>query len=289
MLIDSSYFIGERNIPNTTYPEVSSMLDSLIAIREKEYLNKALGYELFKAFEAGLIQATPEQRMVDILLGKEFIGSNGALKLWKGLVSITTTNPWLSVSLSSANDLYFTVGVGSAPVNGDDTYVNTSLAGVTYRVVQRAYGPLEALEDDNSNVATADIQINPSGGFTWLNSITFGQGDKYAIQMISTDLDVSSYDVVPEPESPIADFVFYYYLRKQATQTAGIGQVSPKAENANVVSPVEDMCAAWNAMVEKTKVLAEFLNVNGSVYPEFQKHMYSAELEELITRLNPHF
>ncbi len=287
-LIDSSYFIGEKNIPNTSYGDVSSSLENLIVVREKDFLTKVLGYELFKLFEQGLLQATPEPRMVDILLGKEYTGFNGRATKWGGLISVLTDTPWLTVSLSSANDLYFTVGIGSAPADSDITYVNLALAGANYRVVQRGFGPLEALAEDNSNVATADIQINPSGGFTWLNGISFSQSDKYAIQFVSTDLDVSEYEVATQPESPIADYVYYWYLRGKVNSAAGTGQVESKNENSVIVSSVRQQAKAWNDMVDKICLLKEFLMVEYLTYPEFQQHAGSIEFWAISKRINAH-
>jgi hypothetical protein len=289
-LINSLYFIGERNIPNSTSNDVLSTLNYLIEIHEKKYRLKSLGYELFKAFNIGLLEATVDQRYLDILLGKEFTGRDGQLKKWNGLVSVTESTPSLQVSLSSANDIFFTVGIGPGnPVDGDITYVNTSLANKNYRVVQRMYGPLETLKDDNSNSDRADIIINPSGGFTWRNANKFAGNDKYVIEMASAILDISSVEVVPEPDSPAADYVYYYWLKNQSTQTTGIGEVKPVAQNAAAVTAMEKMCSTWNAMVEKTKLLTEFLSVNSTVYPEFQKYALSQELEILLTRLNPFF
>lgn len=292
MLIDSTYFIGEKNIPNTSYQDVSSLLENLIAVHEKEYLVAILGYELFKLFDAGLQAPSPDQRYLDILLGKEYTSWSGRPNQWTGLVSVTDPSTALTIGLSSAADIYFSVGATAAPAAGEFDYVNTSLAGANYRVTQRGFGPLEPLNADNSNVATADIVINSSGGFSWLNGIQFSLNDKYLLEMLSADIDVSTYSAVAQPESPIADYVYYWYLRNNNTQTAAMGEVAGQAENATKVSPGYKMAKAWNDMVAKNRILREFLLVNNTIYPEYQNYPLYApvgnvSLRGLLTKINP--
>ena len=284
-LINSSYFIGERNIPNTSYPEILSSLNNLIAIREKEYILKSLGYELFKGFWLSLANTTPAQRYVDILLGKEFTGMDGTLQKWDGLVSESSN----TFTINPLEDIFFTVGTLGAPANGTDTYTNSSLAGLNYTVTQRGFGPLEELKGDNSNVSTADIQILTSGGFKWLGATRFTQSDKYQIQFIGTVLTVSGYDVQSIPKSPIADYIYFYWLKQQHTQTSGIGEVRAEGQNSIRVSSKHKAAATWNDMSEKTCMLKEFLIMSSSIYPEFQQYAGSRELWYLTSKINTFF
>jgi hypothetical protein len=288
-LINISYFIGEKVIPNATYPDVLTQVNNIIQVREREYLINAMGYEMFKSFWAGIAVATPLQKYVDILLGTEFTGMNGRLKKWDGLISITQASLQLTVSLSGANDIFFTVDGPGGPADNATTYVNTALAGLDYRVSQRGYGGLEQLKSDNSNVSTANIRINNTGGFTWLNGVTFTHLDKYQIELFSTTVDVGAYSPVAVPESPIADYVYFYWLKHLHTQSAGVGTVQPVAENAKMVSPKHKAVKAWNDMTEKTCVLKEFLQVNYTVYPEFQNYAGSRELFYLTSKMNIFF
>lgn len=180
-LINSSYFIGERNIPNVDYPDVGSAVGNLLNKYEPEYLKALLGYELFLLFEAGLAEATPAAKWTEIRNGIQFTMLDGRLTKWKGLVDTETF------------------------------------------------------------------------------------------------------------QSPIADYVYYWWLRNNVSQTAEMGEVRGKAENAVNVSPKFKMCKAWNDMVDKSLVLYEFLLVNNTVYPELQKHSGSRELRLLLTRINPYF
>lgn len=52
MIVDSSFFIGERNIPNTSYPDVQSLLYEIAKVRERELLVSVLGYELFSLIDS---------------------------------------------------------------------------------------------------------------------------------------------------------------------------------------------------------------------------------------------
>ena len=174
MLIDSSYFdTAERNIPNTGSKDVLSLLNSLIATHEKDYLIKVLGYELYKLFWAGITVATPDQRYMDIWKGADFTGWDQRTKRWEGLVSAIA------------------------------------------------------------------ISIDPP---------------------------------LSVPDSPIADYVYYWYLVGKVNHVSGTGQVQAKNQSSEMVSSAPQQVRAWNNTVEKTRVLLEFLSVNYTVYPEFQRY-----------------
>lgn len=87
-------------------------------------------------------------------------------------------------------------------------------------------------------------------------------------------------------KSPLANYVYYHYQRDAFTQTAGVGEVQSKAENATVVSPAAKMEAAWNDMVEQTNVLIEFLYVNNADYPKFNLAFVPRELVSPINTWN---
>ena len=82
-IIDKTYFIGEINIPtdNTVY---TNKLQVYIDFAQSKYLQKALGYELYKAFIAEL--PTPiSDRFTNLLNGVEFTNASGKLVRWTGL------------------------------------------------------------------------------------------------------------------------------------------------------------------------------------------------------------
>jgi len=94
MLIDISYFDKvENNIPNTTYPDVASLVNSLIAVYEPEYLSTVLGYSINKDFQAGLLVGTVDQKFKDIRDGVEFTGARGQVQKWPGLVGTIKQSP----------------------------------------------------------------------------------------------------------------------------------------------------------------------------------------------------
>lgn len=180
-LINNSYFNSERIIPNLIYPEMQADLNSLILIREPEYLKAALGYELFTVLMAGLSQPTVDQRYTDLLLGKDFTNTSGALQRW----------------------------VGFAPTS--------------------------------------------------------------------------------ELVSPIADYVYYYWLKNKHTQVMAVGTIQAENQNSKAVSPRHKAVDAWNGMVKKTEGLYSFMISNSDIYPEFLRHSYSWDIINLTTKINPLF
>lgn len=69
--------------------------------------------------------------------------------------------------------------------------------------------------------------------------------------------------------SPIANYVYYWYLRKQATATVGSGEKEINAENAENSNSLEKQVSAWAQMVVWNKKLVEYLYVNQETYPQF--------------------
>lgn len=50
-------------------------------------------------------------------------------------------------------------------------------------------------------------------------------------------------------ESPVANYVYYFYMRDNYTQTVGVGEVKAKAENSVMSNNDAKMVRAWNEMV----------------------------------------
>ena len=77
-------------------------------------------------------------------------------------------------------------------------------------------------------------------------------------------------------KSVIAQYVYWYYMRNQVTQSTRLGEVLTKKENADTVAPGYKMVNNWNDMAEQVCSLWDYLlnkrDDEGSlVYPEFDK------------------
>lgn len=70
-------------------------------------------------------------------------------------------------------------------------------------------------------------------------------------------------------KSPIANYVYYWWLRDNWSVTTGAGEKKQQAENAVNSDFGEKMFRAWNEMVEWGLNLREFLRLNLGVYPEY--------------------
>lgn len=162
-LIDRTYFIGEINLPNTNQLAVQEILDFLISKREPELLTQLFGYEMFKAFTAGLTEDPVPQRWVDLRDGVDYQDGD-VLRHWMGLVAI---------------------------------------------------------------------------------------------------------DGEPK-ESLIANYVYYWFTRKEATQTSGVGEVATKTENSVRVSPIAKQVRAWNEMIDWIAELFNYLQVKQDEFPEWK-------------------
>ncbi|PHJ53862.1 hypothetical protein VF04_35035 [Nostoc linckia z7] len=74
--------------------------------------------------------------------------------------------------------------------------------------------------------------------------------------------------------SPIADYVFYQYVKNNAQTISGVGAVTSNAENSTRVSPVDKMVLAWRKMVKVNQDMYYFLERNKDTYPEFDTNIW---------------
>jgi hypothetical protein len=74
-LIDVSYFVGELNIPNTGTLPIQERLNWHIQKYETEFLQKLMGYPLWKAFTA--VNPPTDARLLNLLNGAEFTDWDG--------------------------------------------------------------------------------------------------------------------------------------------------------------------------------------------------------------------
>ena len=168
MLIDTSYFVGELNIPNKDKDAVSGLLDLFIDKYEKRFLEELLGYELYMAFVAGLGAATPSDEWINLRDGVEYTDLSSRTRFYPGLISAVSGNAGLDVS-------------------------------------------------------------------------------------------------------PIANYVYYWYIRNNHSQTAAMGEVKSQNENAVFHSPALKMTRAWNEMSAWVCELKDYLDSNKSLYPQWEK------------------
>jgi hypothetical protein len=75
--------------------------------------------------------------------------------------------------------------------------------------------------------------------------------------------------------SPIANFVYYYWMRKEISKTTLSGEVMNETENSKNIGRASKMYTNWETGVIQNRILAEFMQVNLATYPEYQEWIYS--------------
>jgi len=75
--------------------------------------------------------------------------------------------------------------------------------------------------------------------------------------------------------SSITGYVFFNHARKNATTLTNAGEVAGSSNAAMVTNEGYKMNTAWNDMVKKTWKVIEWIEENGTTYPEFECN-YSA-------------
>jgi len=68
----------------------------------------------------------------------------------------------------------------------------------------------------------------------------------------------------------IAVYIYWHWVRKNTAGLSGFNTaISPKAENAIVVSPIDDMVFNWNRMVELSRKTVKFIQENNADYGNY--------------------
>lgn len=270
--IDASYFVAELNIPNSGDLPVSERITWFIEKYEPEFLQKLMGYPLYKAFVAGMnvaLPATPPQRLLDLLYGKEYADFQGYIQKWKGL--IVTDSPVFNISgsLVYKKPLYLTAGVtiGLTPNANTATFDGTG-GKDDWRgwvpIITRAGVMKPGIDYSWDTVTGILVLLKPGDKFGNLEDFFV------AFELRTDGLPAISLSV---NESLIANFVYYWYYRSAVTQSTGIGEVRTKAENSDNVSPRQKMISAWNEMHRWVKEFTAFMEASQmadpTIYPEW--------------------
>lgn len=69
--------------------------------------------------------------------------------------------------------------------------------------------------------------------------------------------------------SPIANYVYWHYIKDNNSFTMGAGEVKPENSTSENVSPKFKMIRAWNEMVHMNRELGQMIIARKDVYPEY--------------------
>lgn len=276
MLIDETYFQGgPLNIPQDANSNARlTKIRQAIEFYERQFLERALSGPLMDAFLTGLQQTEIEDRFLKILGGTGYFSSYtfGGSQRFRGLVE----NLGANISASVLQTVAVRVGRGQPgdPVSGASTMATpASLIGKTFTLQQRSFGELMAGIDYNiSNGGTA---------ITLLNNAVFSLNDWYYFQPQGISIITQQGSV---KRSPIANYVYYYFSRQDASTTTSNGEVAIKGTASDRVSGEDKQTAAWNDMVGMLRPMYSYLSTNQAIYPEFV-YSNSASFWPLIQKI----
>lgn len=88
-------------------------------------------------------------------------------------------------------------------------------------------------------------------------------------------------------KSAIANYIYYWWSRKEATSTTPSGEKKADTQNASDASPAIKQARAWNEMVRLNRECVEFLLSNDIEYPEFYQYFYRGRAKGMLEFLNP--
>lgn len=70
-------------------------------------------------------------------------------------------------------------------------------------------------------------------------------------------------------ESPIANYVMWYYIKENNDKLSGVGTNKADTENSNIISPINRMVSIWQWMKNENDILRKFLLANESEYSNY--------------------
>ncbi len=88
-LIDKTYFRGPIMLAQLGDVNVTASVQIFIDLHEKPFLQAALGYDLWVAFNSGITAQDPEQKWKDLRDGIAFTNISGIKKKWVGFADGT--------------------------------------------------------------------------------------------------------------------------------------------------------------------------------------------------------
>jgi hypothetical protein len=252
MLVDYTYFFGDLQIGQLSQTSVQDNVSWFIQQYEPEYMEGVLGYMAYKEFTTGIAINPIPSKWTDLIYGAEYTDINGLTKKWKGFLRPPANSSAIIIG-SAQIDIVVGRGRQYDPAVGNTSVtIPPALVGTVFWFFQRGNGFLRA---DEFSISGNQL--------TLLNGVTFSRSDTYFYFGDQGALGISEGLL---KKSPIANYVYYNWMRNQISNTVGIGEVKTGAVNAHPVSPKYKMMKAWNNMVDDNKSLYDFLVANQSIY-----------------------
>ena len=269
MFIDQSYFLGPLTVAQLSEPAVVNDLNNYINRFEPIILEAALGYDFYQAFLNGLNVGSDEvieQRWMDLINGVAFTDLWGIKKKFIGFANGGANTQ--TIIPVQREDLTIYPGVTPGFPVGGNSYNDPSLMGWDFSVEIFGLGTLDQTTEWNY-IPTGGVQLTPAalGDPNYRTSF----GNRWIIHFNYKKVTVVNYGST-NPESALAGFVYYEYMRNLSTQVTGIGFVKSVGENAvtwGSVNPINN----FNDSAYQIRLLWELLYVDSQsvipVYPEF--------------------
>lgn len=95
-----------------------------------------------------------------------------------------------------------------------------------------------------------------------------------------TALDQKLYKTTTPKMSPAANYVYWFYMKNQATQTTGNGEVLIKGQNSIPVGSAVKVKTAWNDMIRQNKDLVAWIKSKPEDYPEYVEPVFDYSTPE---------
>lgn len=267
LLTDHTYFQNKPlevvNIAEST--AIAAEADRFIRMYEPKLLQDVLGLELYNALQAALVVNPLPDNFQKLLFGDTYTNTQGRLVKWKGIIdkdddplSFTiggTKNPeWLTVGATTDNQGTIIIPAGATSF--------TMPSWITWQPLpfRIGAGPMQQGVDFDYNMQT--------GLFTLLNGDSFQQGERLNVSFIAPHIGTTPTSAGYK-QSFIANYIYYWYQRHNATFSTGIGEKKVSTSNTTDASAADKMTVAWNEMSQWLLELWNYLDASKTAFPDW--------------------
>lgn len=292
-IINKGYFYGDLAVPQVDDTAVGNLVAYFIKQYEPKLLTNLLGYSLYKDFIADIYALVP------VPGGESLSSITYEYVVGRGQSTDPSVNTSILRDARLKNKIYEIEIRGLGPVSVDEFTDRSDLIGgfdmidgTSWEDGMRIFVKIVGVQSgysDNSGLLCSDVSCNQQKYIDLLLGKEYTNRNGELTKWRGLTYCSGTYRA-----SLIANYVYYWYIRNQASNSSPSGEKETKTENAESVSPRYKMARAWNEMSEWNLELREFLLSNSATYPEYVDPLSircsSAinDRQELLMKISPY-
>lgn len=283
LLTDISYFqepIGIVNLNESA--DIAAEVKRLIRKHEPALLQDVLGWDLYTALQAALLVNPLADNFQKLLFGDR-------AGRWRGIIDADSySSDFTNGNVTSKSPQWVSAGV-TQDAQGTplipaliSTFTIADWVGWTPIIYRNGVSFLQEGTDYSYDQATGTVQLLKAGD-------VFENGEPLFVIFLNKagSVDVGATEETLYRHSFLANYIYYWYMRGNATFSTGIGEKKVSTSNTTDASPAYKMATAWNEMSEWIADMWCYLDANRALFPQWYGYGYRQLCK--YKKINPYF